>query len=139
MKLELENKLYSDYPELFIQRTLPMTQTCMCWGINCNDGWYNLIDNLCKEIQDYIDNTNSEQVEVVQLKEKFGTLRFYTNHSDDTIYSFIEKAELLSSKTCEICGTTKNIGTTLGWIITCCENCSKTLNRGWKRNDKYTL
>ena len=36
-------KLYTDFPELYSQHTLPMNQTCMCWGFCCGDGWFDLI------------------------------------------------------------------------------------------------
>ena len=135
MKPKLENKLYRDYPLLFVQRHLLPHQSTMYWGIECHNGWYKLLNNLCANIQGYIDLNNIQQVEIVQIKEKFGMLRFYTNFSDNVIDNFIEEAEQESNNTCEICGSTVNIGNTIGWVTTCCENCSKTLNRGWKKHD----
>jgi hypothetical protein len=38
MNKELEEQLYNKYPKLFKERSLPMTQTCMCWGIECGSG-----------------------------------------------------------------------------------------------------
>jgi len=32
MKLELQNKLFEKYPNIFKNKDLPMNQTCMCWG-----------------------------------------------------------------------------------------------------------
>ena len=43
-------------------------------------------------------------VEAVQVKEKYGGLRFYTNYSDSYIDGAISLAESLSLKTCETCG-----------------------------------
>lgn len=40
MKKELEQKLYAVDPVFFRQRDWDMTQTCMCWGIECGDGWF---------------------------------------------------------------------------------------------------
>lgn len=40
----------------------------------------------------------------IQVKEKFGGLRFYMAHGNDEIYNLIEEAESLSYKTCEGCG-----------------------------------
>jgi len=48
VKTELQEKLYADYPELFQESKLDMTQTCMCWGIECSDGWEPIIRNMCK-------------------------------------------------------------------------------------------
>lgn len=57
MKQELEEKLYNKYPKLFAQRNLPMTQTCMCWGCDHGDGWYNILERMCSLIQHYIKET----------------------------------------------------------------------------------
>ena len=51
MNQRLQDKLYEKYPKIFGQKDLPMTQTAMCWGIDCGDGWYNIIDTLCCHIQ----------------------------------------------------------------------------------------
>jgi hypothetical protein len=42
--------------------------------------------------------------EVLQVKEKFGGLRFYVNHKSDAIRQRIETAQHESFYTCEICG-----------------------------------
>lgn len=76
MKEELQNKLYEKYPEIFGDRTKPMTETCMCWGITTDDGWYHIIDNLCEDLMRI-----QEEYDVItiadQVKEKYGSLRFY--------------------------------------------------------------
>lgn len=56
----------------------------------------------------------------VQVKEKFGTLRFYVNGGNEKAYNYIEFAEALSGSTCEECGAP---GTTRGggWIRTLCD------------------
>jgi len=128
MKIELQQKLFDKYPKIFGQKDLPMTQTCMCWGINCGDGWYWLIDQLCNSIQGYCDNRIMEkayQVEAVQVKEKFGGLRFYINGANDTVYGMIDLAEHMSYGICEECGTLKNVKQRSdGWIRTLCGSCN---------------
>lgn len=47
MNKELQEKLYKDFPEIFIEHTLDMSVTCMCWGLECGDGWEPLIRNMC--------------------------------------------------------------------------------------------
>jgi hypothetical protein len=42
--------------------------------------------------------------QVVQAKEKLGTLRFYVSHHTDAIDERIEAAALEASRTCEVCG-----------------------------------
>jgi len=46
MREELDKKLCEKYPLLYRDRNAPMTETCMCWGFCCGDGWYNIIDTL---------------------------------------------------------------------------------------------
>lgn len=55
MKTTLQNKLFEKYPKIFVQKDLDKTQTLMCWGIAVGDGWYNIIDTLCDNIQNYCD------------------------------------------------------------------------------------
>lgn len=57
---------------------------------------------------------------VLQVKEKFGDLRFYVDHGDNQIFALIEMAAYLSAATCEKCGApgTRRDG---GWIKTLCD------------------
>ena len=122
MKAELQNKLFKKYPKIFRQKDLSIQQTLMCWGICCGDGWYNIIDNLCSCIQ-----ARDIGVEAVQVKEKFGGLRFYVDGSDDYTDGLISMAVSLSYCTCETCG---NVGkpNERGWITTLCESCREEEN-----------
>ena len=57
---------------------------------------------------------------VVQVKEKFGTLRFYIQAGTDEHYNYISFAETMSGVTCETCGKPgKRLGR--GWIYTACK------------------
>ena len=55
MKNELDEALVAKYPKIFKYRHAPMTHTAMCWGFDCGDGWYNIIDVLCANIQNHVD------------------------------------------------------------------------------------
>jgi hypothetical protein len=55
MKQELDEALCAKYPKIFKDRHAPMTHTAMCWGFDCGDGWYNIIDALCGNIQSHVD------------------------------------------------------------------------------------
>ena len=77
MKAELQQQLYENYPSIFRQKDLDKTVTAMCWGISCGDGWYDLIDTLCENIQNRIMNVNRNKpeeehlvCEAVQVKRK---------------------------------------------------------------------
>lgn len=120
MREELDKQLCEKYPKLFADRHKPMTETAMCWGFDVGDGWYDLIDILCGSIQSYIDDNKKPQITVSQVKEKFGTLRFYTNGSDDLITGMIWMAEHMSCRICETCGKPgKSRGK--GWFYTACD------------------
>lgn len=142
MKEELQNKLFEKYPKIFQGRSLPPTENLMCFGIECGDGWYWLLDMLCGSIQWRIDNPahdkngpiTVEQVIAVQVKEKFGGLRFYYEGGNNDIRSIVSFAEKQSNYICEVCGSTKNVGQTSGWITTLCKNCAAE-NKSWKEYD----
>lgn len=139
MRQELDNLLCSKYPKLFANRNKPMTETCMCWGFSCGDGWYNIINHLCHLIQSHIDwkqeqkekynrGEGCEQVVVDQVKEKFGTLRFYFQGGDDYISGAVAMAESLSAVTCESCGGVGERGGN-GWVRTICKPCEEKRNK----------
>jgi hypothetical protein len=87
MKEELDKLLCERYPKMFVNRDKSMQETAMCWGFECGSGWFELINALCATIQNYIDNNSRPgkeipQVTVDQVKEKYGTLRFYASGGD---------------------------------------------------------
>lgn len=79
-------------------------------------GWNLIIKNL---IQDLI--RLGWNKEVIQVKEKFGGLRFYINEGTDEIHQRIGEAELESMKTCEITGRPGKLRTDIGWYRTLCD------------------
>lgn len=123
MKKELEEKLFKKYPKIFKQKDLSPRKTLICFGFECGDGWYWLIDNLCSCIQNYIDANDRPQIEVTQIKEKYGTLSFYYIGGNDMVDGMVWLAEEMSGTICETCGTTKNVTQTKGWIKTICKKC----------------
>jgi hypothetical protein len=64
------------------------------------------------------------QVVAEQVKEKFGTLRFYYRGGDDYIRGLVSMAESMSAVTCEVCG---GLGEQRGngWISTLCDEHAK--------------
>ena len=61
-----------------------------------------------------------EQVVAIQVKEKFGGLRFYYNGGDEYINGLAAMAEAMSYSLCEVCSD-KAAPTQGGWIRTLCE------------------
>ena len=132
MKQELDKLLCERYPKMMINRNKSMMETTMCWGFECGDGWYNILNLLMNNIQHYTDwnNKNFEkgytqykqvpQVTLDQVKEKFGTLRFYYTGGDEHISGMVRMAESMSGVICEECGNPgERRGS--GWIYTACD------------------
>jgi hypothetical protein len=124
MKQDNEEYLCRVYPKMMVNHNLPMTETAMCWGFECGDGWFQILNQLMGNIQHYIDWKNKDgevvpQVVLDQVKEKFGTLRFYYIGGDDYIRGLVAMAESMSGVTCEECGK-PGISTGGGWIRTVC-------------------
>ena len=117
--------LLKKYPKLYIQFYLPMTETCMCWGFMCEDGWLKLIDELSGKIVKL-----NKDIEACEVKEKFGGLRFYIDGGNKKIWDLINKYEEKSFTICEKCGKSGRIRGT-NWYITLCNKC----NEKWKKKN----
>lgn len=132
MKDYLDKQLCEQYPKIFKDRYAPMTETCMCWGFEIGDGWYQIIDSLCRQIQHHVDwkqeqkekygrGEGCHQVVATQVKEKFGGLRFYYTGGDDVVDGMVRMAESWAANTCEECGKPGN-SRGGGWIRTLCDD-----------------
>lgn len=94
----------------------------------CGDGWFDIIDALCYQIQQYEQLERSQEsirVSVSTVKQKFGGLRFYTDNQDEMITGMIRVAEAISYKICENCGNSGKCNSTAGWYFTLCDKCRK--------------
>ena len=125
----LQEKLYEDFPDLFADRNKSPRESCMSFGIECGNGWYDLIRSVCYRIKQHEENKkhrkeSASDISVVfdQVKEKFGGLRIYYRGGDDYVDGVVDMAEEMSYKICERCGNrgTPNQG---GWIVTLCDFC----------------
>ena len=117
------------------------------FGFECDDGWFRILLNLSRCIQNYIDSTNNwadkypsektktiEQVKVQQVKEKFGTLRFYTDGGDKVTVGMERMAESMSAVTCEECGNKGKVRHG-GWIRTLCDQHAE--DAGYYTDEKF--
>ena len=78
---------------------------------------------MCKDIRrQLIKERKLFKWRIVQLKEKFGGIRLYSNFASDELYDIIDKYEQISYKTCGVCGkpATK---ISKGWIYPYCDDC----------------
>ena len=190
MKQELDKLLCEKYPKMMVNRNKNMHETCMCWGFECGDGWFNILNQLMSQIQHHIDWKEKQragaikynemaaqakagnfdlfeetmkalpndeykekrlaeivagdfrpvpesipQVTLDQVKEKFGTLRFYYQGGDDYISGMVSLAESMTAVTCENCG---NPGSCRGggWVHTYCTPCEEARELARKQYDE---
>jgi hypothetical protein len=127
---EFSKKMEATYPQMFSRPY---------GGFAIGKGWWPLIEKLCSTIQHHVDWVNSTrtnllnanpyghpipeecpQVTVAQIKEKFGTLRFYYDGGDDYVSGAVSLAESLTGHLCEDCGGfgKRRHG---GWVRTLCD------------------
>ena len=115
-----ERKLVEKYQHI-LQPTRPLTESCMQFGIEIGEGWFPLVEKLCKIINKEIKiNPVLKGIHTVQIKEKFGGLRFYIYGSNDKINDAIAKAEDESFKICEKCGKRGKLRDDKYWMQTLC-------------------
>ena len=79
---KLRHNIIADNKLLFKLAHRPMTETCMCWGLECGDGWLRPLADVCGQLEGLnaiIYKLFNVRVQAAQIKEKFGTLHFYTD------------------------------------------------------------
>lgn len=99
-----------------------------CYDFSVGFGWLEIVERALDICQEYnrVKPADEMPVSVVQIKEKFGGLRFYADHGSDAVGMAISAAEAMSYKTCEVCGShdeeadVKTGGE--GWIATLCKD-----------------
>lgn len=86
MKQELDDFLCAKYPKIFAQRKWDMSQTCMCWGFTCGDGWFTIIDQLCRLIQCHIDWTEQD---ALYTRERNHVITELQNGNDEPFLQYM--------------------------------------------------
>ena len=125
----------------YLHQTYPTIFSKELW-IECNEGWYQIIEDLTKQIvelaaQHKADPNGEPRVDVVQIKEKFGGLRYYLRYydlTDEQIQQFeftVRAAEMKSYETCEDCGApAKLCSPKRYWMKTICLPCQEKYEMG---------
>lgn len=91
----IEDVLFSRYPKIFADSSL---------RIMCGDGWFDLLDSLCRELQSATDENNAPQVVAVVVKEELGWLTFSCRGPNAAQRDMIGRAMDRSGHICEQCG-----------------------------------
>ena len=141
MDQELQNQLFEKYPDLFSNKDKDIMSSCMGWGIEAGNGWYDIISSICWMIKQHEDNVKWQteykqktepdyqsdyfSVKFDQVKEKYGGLRLYVSGGDEYVEGLVSMGEAMSYKICEICGN-KGEPNKGGWISTLCDGCRKS-------------
>jgi len=122
--------LHDHYPELFSKELYP----------ECGIGWFDIIDDLSRQISAYVKalpTQTQRYAEVVQIKEKFGGLRYYVQYHNLTdnqiqeIESLIRVAESRTAVTCEDCGDDGSmVSPRKYWMRTLCGACINNYDMG---------
>ena len=131
MKRELASRLAEEFE--FMRRG-PLSEDGIdnlynAFGIETGDGWYQLLHDMCREIAIVFETAEKPvTIEMVQIKEKYGTLRVYYNLEGENdvarkISDITQKYEDLSEKVWEECGREGTLRTDLPWIQTLCDTC----------------
>jgi hypothetical protein len=115
--MKTHKKIFKDFSYMFQNDHEKNTPFGM-FGIECGNGWNDLIYDLCKEIE----KTDAlMSCRFTQIKEKWGLLRVYINYGDDKIYDLIYEYEKKSSKICELCGEKAKTRSIHRWLTTLCD------------------
>jgi hypothetical protein len=189
MSPSLAIQLCEKYPKIFKNRYASPKESAFAFGFECSDGWYRIIDILCESAtytystsihiddddakhlnlrenscdNEYFFEVNPPQFVADQVKEKFGTLRFYYHLVFDeqlvklsmrTAVDGTEKypriqeimrgyenyfdgivhmAETMSAHTCEITGREGELHVSGGNM----GGWYKTLNRVYAKEDEF--
>lgn len=86
-------------------------------------GWAKIVLPLFEVIDLYNAAHLESPIEVLQVKEKFGTLRFYVSSAPEWIHALINHAEHMSEHTCEDCGHRGSLRQG-DWLLTLCPHCT---------------
>jgi hypothetical protein len=109
MNDDLTKNMYAAFPYLYRGHTKTPRDSSMCYGFECGDGWYQILYDLSKALTEYLLLHPSLTLEVMQVKSKFGNLRFYVEGGDAITEEIIFRARQYADVICEISGETKSV------------------------------
>lgn len=138
--IEYERCFPVDPYEKFFQDTFPelyysgetRVKSSPAIGFGTQYGWFTVLYRLSTKLKPLAIKHNElnpdSPFKIAQIKEKFGTLRFYVGQVDESVSKevilAIEQAVEESLVTCELCGLPGELRNTR-WIKVLCDNCYK--------------
>lgn len=99
MNNNIEQEVVKDCPLLFKMYGRPMNETCLSFGFECNEGWHSAIANTCRDIEVWNNLLYPKyrvRIQAAQIKEKFGTLRFYYDVVVDSNAFIVKTTDILT-------------------------------------------
>lgn len=88
-------------------------------------GWFDLVEECCEELATILKKDGMYDAYMLfQVKEKFGSLRWYANYNDNEVSNLLSRYEVKSTKVCADCGAPAT-HTTKGYIGHYCDKCYK--------------
>jgi hypothetical protein len=130
---ELEERI-----EALVQSCPTIFGGAKTYRFECRGGWIPILNNLCDSLET-LARSDYPDLRIVQIKEKFGGLRVYTEGAPvianleavrtkkeaptpTLVGKFINIATRLAEKTCEFCGEEGELRTEgMRWIRTLCD------------------
>jgi hypothetical protein len=117
---------------------------CCMYGVEIQPGWNKIIHVLLGRLEDHLAANPEKFIDcefpfrIDQIKEKFGTLRFYVSGAaSDEMMMDIDDAEVQSANTCEVCAKRGVVHVSKGgfWLKTLCSECAKDEYIPYNRNN----
>lgn len=96
MRDDLEQTLFVTFPDLFSGTYPDPVASAMGRGFECGEGWFPLLMGLCHSVSQAVQNTEMPKVRVLQVKEKFGRLRFRFSGGNSMTIGMVRMVEDLS-------------------------------------------
>ncbi len=124
-----DEALMRRYPQIFGPGPWHIDDTMLGWGLTIGDGWVPLLERLCAGLSLVIAGDDLAEFRALQVKEKFGSLRFYARGGNERTSALIDGAVYASERICEGCGIPSKIRSRRGWYTTICDACVERQKR----------
>lgn len=127
-----KDKMVADCPLIFRKSPPPTEGQKRRRGFyfEIGRGWYEPVRKACLALERIAENMDAPDPDgdgldlrprALQIKEKFGGLRFYLNGSAPGADEIVQIAEEECAKICEKCGAPGQRRDDLGWVTTLCD------------------